>query len=263
MSAAGNNTPASEEALRARIDPERLPRHVAIIMDGNGRWAQKRHLPRIEGHRAGIQSVREAATISREIGIEALTLYAFSKENWKRPRLEIDALMLLLRGFLIDEIEEMRSNQIRLDVIGRPQDLPKSVQKAIDKAHKETATGEEKMVLTLALSYGSRTEILEAAQAIAREAKAGRLDPEKLDADQFSRYLYTSSLPDPDLLIRTSGEMRVSNFLLWQIAYAEIFVTPILWPDFRRVHFLEAISDYQGRDRRFGAVRPAEPDAAI
>lgn len=258
-------TPANEQeaALLADIDAARLPRHVAIIMDGNGRWAKQRRRPRIEGHRAGIQSVREAATLGREVGLEVLTLYAFSSENWRRPRAEVDALMMLLHKFLLDEIEEMRQNQIRLEVVGRPQDLPASVQKAIDRAKRETATGSERMILALALSYGSRTEIVEAAQELARRVRRGELEPDAIDAEAFAGALYTADLPDPDLLIRTSGEMRISNFLLWQIAYTELWVTPVLWPDFRRIHLLEAIRDYQQRERRFGGVTAAEPDGAL
>ncbi len=242
------------------IDLSRLPRHIAVIMDGNGRWAKQFGKPRIEGHRQGIQSVRETVTTCRELNVPYLTLYAFSVENWNRPRLEVDALMRLLRSFLLDEIEEMRENDIRLCSIGRTEDLPTSVQKVLQKAQDETQRCTS-MQLNLALSYGGRTEITSAARRICREVLAGRIDPEAITPELFSNFLSTAEMPDPDLLIRTSGEFRVSNFLLWEIAYAELWITPVLWPDFRKDNLLSAILDYQHRDRRFGRV--GEVDGAL
>ncbi len=248
------------QAKEMGVDLSRLPRHIAVIMDGNGRWAKGLGKPRIEGHRQGIKSVRETVTTCRELGIPYLTLYAFSVENWKRPRLEIDALMQLLRTFLLDEIEEMRENDIRLHSIGRTEDLPGSVRKVLRKAQEETRHCET-MQLNLALSYGGRTEISTAARRIAEDVRAGRLDPDTVSPELFSTYLSTAGIPDPDLMIRTSGEFRVSNFLLWEIAYAELWITSILWPDFRKGHLLSAILDYQRRDRRFGRVD--EVDGAL
>lgn len=248
------------QAKERGVDLSRLPRHIAVIMDGNGRWAKGLGKPRIEGHRQGIKSVRETVTTCRELGIPYLTLYAFSVENWKRPRLEIDALMQLLRTFLLDEIEEMRENDIRLHSIGRTEDLPGSVRKVLRKAQEETRHCET-MQLNLALSYGGRTEISTAARRIAEDVRAGRLDPDTVSPELFSTYLSTAGMPDPDLMIRTSGEFRVSNFLLWEIAYAELWITSVLWPDFRKGHLLSAILDYQRRDRRFGRVD--EVDGAL
>lgn len=231
----------------------KVPRHVAIIMDGNGRWARERGLPRIFGHRAGIESVREIVRACGEVGIEALTLYVFSVENWERPREEVRGLMGMLRELLRKEVRELDKNHVRLMSIGRRDLLPKVVQEELDRAIKalKKNTG---LVLNLALSYGGRAEIVEAARRIGEEAKEGKLDPAKLDEKTFAKHLYAPDLPDPDLLIRTAGEMRVSNFLLWQIAYAELYVTDVLWPDFRRPNLLKAIEDYQKRERRFGRV---------
>lgn len=233
-----------------------LPRHVAVIMDGNGRWAQERGLPRIEGHRQGIQSVRAVAQACRKLEIPYLTLYAFSTENWKRPRTEIAALMKLLRDFLKEEIPEMIENRIRLDAIGNLKKLPLYVQHQLSKTKKTTRDG-EMMQLTLALSYGSRDEITQAVKAVSRKVAQGKIRESEIDDALISDHLYTREMPDPDLLIRTSGEFRVSNYLLWQIAYAEIHISPVLWPDFRDLHFYEAILDYLRRDRRFGKVRSA------
>ncbi|MBI1388434.1 MAG: isoprenyl transferase [bacterium] len=235
------------------VDLRRLPRHVAIIMDGNGRWAKSMHRPRIEGHRAGIKSVREIVRVCRRLEIPNLTLYAFSSENWKRPGAEVNALMILLCNFLRREIREMLDNEIRLNAIGRLNELPGPVQRSLDSAMRETAGG-GKMQLTLALSYGGRLEIIDAVKKIARRVEEGALSVDDITPETFAAELDTGGTPDPDLLIRTSGEMRVSNFLLWQIAYSEIWITPTLWPDFRSEEFFAALRDFQGRQRRFGGV---------
>ncbi len=237
----------------AGVDLSRLPRHVAIIMDGNGRWAQSANKPRIEGHRAGIKSVREIVRTCRRLEIPFLTLYAFSAENWKRPSSEINALMILLCNFLRREIREMKDNDIRLGTIGRTYELPFAVQRALDYARNETKTG-SKMLLSLALSYGGRIEIVDAVKRMVQDVHDHVISANEITPDLFSQYLDTSEIPDPDLLVRTSGEMRISNFLLWQIAYAEIWITPTLWPDFRREQLFEALKDYQNRHRRFGRV---------
>jgi undecaprenyl diphosphate synthase len=251
---------SSERELLARLDPERMPRHVAIIMDGNGRWARQRgFLDRIRGHEAGIDSVREATRTAAQLRLSALTLYAFSKENWRRPAREISALMTLLSRFLVAERPELMENNIRLQTIGCTADLPEHVQRVLRETMDLTA-GNTGMVLVLALSYGGRDELVRAARLLAQDVREGKLAPEQVDEAQMDRYLDTAGLPDPDLLIRTSGELRVSNFLLWQIAYAEIHVTPVLWPDFRRLHFLEGLVEYQRRERRYGMVlEPAGP----
>jgi undecaprenyl diphosphate synthase len=229
------------------------PQHVAIIMDGNGRWAQKHHLPRLSGHEAGRKSVNEVVQAAIHHGVRYLTLYAFSVENWQRPREEVQGLMGLLRGVLRDELKEMGKQGIRLRMIGRKQDLPEAVREELEAAMENTK-GNTKLDLILALSYGSRVEITEAVQAVGREVKAGFLDPETIREKTVSDHLYTREIPDPDLLIRTSGEMRISNFMLWQISYAEIHVTPVLWPDFGKKEFALALADYAGRERRFGGV---------
>ena len=240
-------------------EPKNIPRHVAIIMDGNGRWAQQRKLPRIEGHRAGAESVREVVRVCGELGIEYLTLYAFSIENWNRPKLEVKALMHLLEFYLKQEIPELNKNNVRLAAIGRLHALPDSAQKQLAKSM--DALGKNTgLTLVLALSYGGRAEIVDATREIAREIKAGRLDVSDIDEKVISQHLYTRSIPDPDLLVRTSGEMRVSNFLLWQISYAEIYVTETLWPDFRRAELTKALEDYSKRHRRFGLVNPGEDE---
>jgi undecaprenyl diphosphate synthase len=220
-------------------------------MDGNGRWAKKRSLNRIKGHREGAESVRDIVRVCREIGIEVLTLYAFSTENWQRPRQEVSALMSLLKGFLRSEVAEMMENGIRLCAIGQierfPDDVLKVLQDVIDMTRKNQG-----MILNLALSYGGRDEILTAARKIASDVRAGRLQPEEITEEVFSNFLYTQGLPEPDLLIRTSGEMRISNFLLWQIAYTELYITNTLWPDFRREELTQILQDFQKRERRFG-----------
>lgn len=242
--------PSGPEAALARsVNFDRLPRHVAVIMDGNGRWAAERHLPRVEGHRAGIESVRDTVESSARLGIEVLTLYAFSVENWKRPETEVVALMGLLRQYLRLELKTLLKNNIRFSVIGQRDRLGREVREELEAAEKRTATNTG-MHFNIALSYGGRAEIVDAARRAIREG----VPADVLDEDTFASFLYTAGQPDPDLLIRTSGEMRVSNFLLWQIAYAEIWVTETLWPDFRCRHLLEAIIDFQKRDRRYGAV---------
>jgi undecaprenyl diphosphate synthase len=230
-----------------------LPKHIAIIMDGNGRWAMQRGLPRIAGHREGINSVREVVRAAGELGIEVLTLYVFSAENWRRPKREIGALMRLLGETTRREIEELMKNQVRLAVIGRLEELAPAARRVLTKAMVRTEANRG-LLLNLAINYGGRDELLNAIRGLAQEVQAGQMTPEAIDEELFGKYLYTSGLPDPDLLIRTSGEMRVSNFLLWQIAYTEIYVTDVLWPDFRREHLYRAILDYQNRERRFGGT---------
>jgi undecaprenyl diphosphate synthase len=239
------------------ITTSNLPRHVAVIMDGNGRWAKQRGLPRIEGHRAGIDSVREIVRTAGEAGIEYLTLYAFSLENWNRPDSEVRALMDLLEVYLQCEQEELNRKNVRLRAIGRLDVLPENTRRQLDAsiAALDRNTG---LTLVLALSYSGRAEIVDAARALAREIEAGTLTSLDIDDAVIERHLYTNELPDPDLLIRTSGEMRVSNFLLWQISYAEIYVTETLWPDFRRQQFFMALEDYGKRHRRFGRVHNAD-----
>lgn len=231
----------------------RLPRHVAVIMDGNGRWARKRRLPRLAGHRAGIESVRAAIRTAAKLGLEALSLYTFSLENWKRPRLEVEGLMRFLTEVLDSEYLELKENNIRLRAMGRLDMLPADTLKALRETIEKLAPNGG-MVLNLCLSYGGRAEIVDAARRLAADAVAGRLDPALVDEGVFQGYLYDPTLPDPDLLIRTSGEVRISNFLLWQIAYAEIVVMDVLWPDFREGHLVEAIREYLKRERRFGEL---------
>ena len=240
---------SDEEALARRVDYERLPQHIAVIMDGNGRWAAQRHLPRVEGHRAGIESVRDIVESSARLGIQVLTLYAFSVENWKRPVTEVSTLMSLLKRYLRLELNTLLRNNIRFKVIGRADELAPDVQTELKAAEHRTAANTG-MQFNIALNYGGRAEIVE---AVKRMIAAG-VEPDAVDEARFSGFLYTAGQPDPDLLIRTSGEMRISNFLLWQIAYAEIWVTDTLWPDFRKRHLLAAILDYQKRDRRYGGI---------
>ncbi|MFQ5588109.1 MAG: isoprenyl transferase [Nitrospiria bacterium] len=247
------DAPQTEADLLKQIDGENLPGHVAIIMDGNGRWAAKRRLPRIAGHKEGIQSVRDIVTFSREIGIKALTLYAFSNENWNRPVKEITQLMMLLERFLNKELETMMKNGIRFRAIGQIDRLQDSVARLIHAVEEKTKHNNE-MTLILALSYGGRTEIIDAIKKTCKDLQKDRLSIKDLDEACFSNYLYTKDIPDPDLMIRTSGEVRVSNFLLWQVAYTELYFTKTLWPDFRKVDFLRALYDYQGRERRFGLI---------
>jgi undecaprenyl diphosphate synthase len=240
-----------EEALARAIDPNRLPAHIAIIMDGNGRWAKRRNLPRVAGHKAGMRSVRTAIETGTQMGLTALTLYAFSVENWKRPRTEVDVLWRLLRAYLHTELAEIERQNIKLSAIGRLEELPAQARKDLEDAIEKTA-GNTGMQLNLALNYGGRAEIVDAVKTLVEDAR--RDSNLVIDEQAIAARLYTAGTPDPDLLIRTSGEMRVSNFLLWQIAYAELYVTATLWPDFKRADLLRAILDYQTRDRRFGGL---------
>ena len=235
------------------IDKSKLPTHVAIIMDGNGRWAKRRGLPRVRGHQQGAETVREVVRTTRQIGIPWLTLYAFSMENWKRSDLEVRALMNLLEQFLKDELKEMTENGIRLKAIGRLEKLPASTRKLLFETMDKTSQGED-MTLTLALSYGGRQEILDAVRKIAVYVEKKKIQPKENDHRLLVNALYQPEMPDPDLLIRTSGEYRISNFLLWQIAYTEIYITSTLWPDFTREEYLKAIAEFQNRERRFGAA---------
>lgn len=238
----------------AAFDPSKeIPRHIAIIMDGNGRWAAERGKPRRDGHRAGAASVEEALETCGEVGVEYLTLYAFSSENWKRPQSEIDALMALLAHFLKEKTPHLMRNNIQLRVIGQTDRLPEKNRAGLEKTIAKTAQNDG-LVLTVALSYGSREEIVSATRTLMEKAKSGEIDPSNLDCDTFSAHLDTAGTPDPDLLIRTSGECRVSNFLLWQISYAEIVIASTFWPDFRRENLLEAIGEYQRRQRRYGGL---------
>lgn len=242
-----------EKPLLSILDRGNLPKHVAIIMDGNGRWAAQQHLPRIAGHRKGIQSVREIITFSRELGIDTLTLYAFSNENWQRPATEITQLMMLLERYLKKELKTMMANEIRFRAIGQIERLPQSVIRSI-RAVEEKTEKNGKMTLALALSYGGRTEIVDAVKEVFEDLRQEKISIKDLDESLFSAYLYTGEIPDPDLMIRTSGEVRISNFFLWQLAYTELYFTKTLWPDFKRKDFLLALLDYQSRERRFGLV---------
>ncbi|MGO9587351.1 MAG: isoprenyl transferase [Limisphaerales bacterium] len=230
-----------------------LPKHVAVIMDGNGRWAKQRSLPRVEGHRQGAESARTIIRTAGELGIKYLTLYAFSAENWNRPKDEVDALMKYLIHYLKTETPELNKNNVRLEVIGQIYRLPENVQEHLKKSI-ATLSRNSGLTLVMALSYGSRIEIVDAVRGIAEKVKRGKLDPADINEQVFAQHLYTRNLPDPDLLIRTSGEMRVSNFLLWQISYAELVITPTLWPDFRKPQFFAALEEYARRHRRFGGV---------
>ena len=236
-----------------------IPRHVAIIMDGNGRWAKQRGLPRIEGHRAGSESVREIVRACGELGIEYLTLFAFSSENWSRPRPEVRALMHLLEFYLKQEIPELDKNNVRLRAIGRLHELPGSAQKQLQTSI-ATLNKNTGLTLVLALSYGGRAEIVDAARSLARDVKTGAIQVADIDETSLSQRLYTAGMPDPDLLVRTSGELRISNFLLWQISYAEVYVTETLWPDFRKEELVKALENYGKRQRRFGRVSPASEE---
>jgi len=245
--------PVEVAAQEKGIDLQRLPAHVAIIMDGNGRWAKQRLLNRIHGHERGAETVRTIVTASREIGISTLTLYAFSTENWQRSAIEVSALMSLLKKFLESEKPVMMANGIRLNAIGQIERLPQDVQDVLFQTIEATRNNPG-MVLNLALSYGGREEIVRMTRILAEKARSGSLDPQSITEETVSSHLYTHNLPDPDLLIRTSGEMRISNFLLWQIAYSELHITQTLWPDFTRDEYLDILKDYQQRDRRFGNV---------
>jgi undecaprenyl diphosphate synthase len=233
------------------LDPQRLPTHVAIVMDGNGRWAKKRKKPRIYGHKIGADSVRDIVEVCGELGISYLTLYAFSAENWKRPRQEVSGLMNILKSYLVSELDRMEKNRIRLRCLGETSRLPESVRDVLITSINRTAAN-TKLTLNLALSYGARDEICRAVRSIAEQCCGGTLDPKQIDHQVLADHLYTAGQPDPDLLIRTGGECRLSNFLLWQASYSEIYFTETMWPDFRRESFYEAIRDYQQRERRFG-----------
>jgi undecaprenyl diphosphate synthase len=234
-----------------RLVPERIPRHVAVIMDGNGRWAERRGLSRIEGHRQGLEAARAVVRAAHEIGVRFLTLYAFSLENWNRPKAEVDDLMHLLDRYLQSEIEEVMRNGIRVRAIGRLERLPAAVRDRVQDAVERTRDNRE-MTLVFGLSYGGRAEIVDAARRLLRDAELGKVDPDSLDEKTFAAYLYDPEIPDPDLLIRTGSEQRVSNFLLWQIAYTELYTTDVMWPDFRKGNLVDAVVDYQARERRFG-----------
>src|SRR5215468_9176445 len=240
--------------LATAIDPARLPAHIAIIMDGNGRWANRRSLPRVAGHKAGIGPVRATVEVCARLGVKVLTLYAFSVENWKRPRAEVETLWRLLRFYLKQELPDLQKNDIRLQAIGRLDALPPQVRRELDSVVEATSDNRG-LLVNLAINYGGRAEIVDAVNSILEMARIeGSLDTLRLDEDLIATSLYTASCPDPDLLIRTSGEMRISNFLLWQIAYAELYVTETLWPDFTRTDLLQAVLDYQKRDRRYGGL---------
>ncbi len=250
-----------EAEIYAKLDPARLPHHIAIIMDGNGRWAKRRHLPRIAGHRAGVEAVRSTTETAARMNLPALTLYAFSEENWKkRPRGEVGFLMALLQRYLKKEVPLLNRNNIRMQYIGREHELPSEVHETMQWAREATA-GNSGMVLTLALNYSARTEMVDAVNRFLAERPADGTPPQ-ITEEQLARHLYTRNLPELDLVIRTSGEMRLSNFLLWQVAYAEIYVTSTLWPEFRGTHLLEAISEFQKRERRYGGLIEHPPAGA-
>lgn len=236
---------------KSALDPKAIPRHVAVIMDGNGRWAEDRGQTRVSGHREGLESVEAIVRAAHELGVECLTLYAFSLENWSRPKAEVDTLMQLLELYVEEQLDEVDRNGIRVRAIGRLDRLPTTTREALLGACERTRDNRE-MQLVFAVSYGGRAEIVDAVRRLARDVEDGQLDPERIDEKTFAAYLYDPELPDPDLLIRTSGERRVSNFLLWQIAYSEIYVCDTRWPDFRKQHLVEALVDYQRRERRFG-----------
>ncbi len=238
---------------KEHIDKENLPRHIAVIMDGNGRWAKQKGAERIFGHQNAVEAVRDITEGCAELGVEYLTLYAFSTENWGRPKEEVDALMHLLVSTIKDEIESLKENQIELHAVGNIKSLPSDCQEELQEAI-ELTSGNGRLILTLALSYSGRWDILEATRNIAMDVKSGKIDPEEINEDMFSDYLSTREIPNPELMIRTSGEMRISNFLLWELAYTEIFFTEVLWPDFRKKDLYEAIRSYQNRERRFGKI---------
>jgi undecaprenyl diphosphate synthase len=244
---------SDEESLWRRLDLARIPRHVAIIMDGNGRWAVGRGMPRAYGHRAGVESLRDIVQISSDIGVGVLTVYAFSTENWKRPREEIDVLMDLLVEYLNKEIDELKEKNVRVKAIGKTDELPEKTRNAVAVAHKKTENCNG-LKLNIALNYGGRAEIVDAVREIAIMVERKLIDPQNIDQELIASHLYTSGQPDPDLLIRPSGDYRISNFLLWQLAYTEFWHTDVMWPDFRKTHFLEAILDFQNRKRRFGGL---------
>lgn len=241
------------EELHRSLDMNNLPTHIAIIMDGNGRWATRRGLPRGMGHRSGVESLRDIVKACSSLGVKYLTVYAFSTENWKRPVEEVNILMDLLAEYLRKELRELSNNNVRIRAIGRIGELPDKAREALTEAEKSTENNTG-LTLNLALNYGGRNEITDAVKQIAQNVAAGKLSPDSINEDVISEYLYTAGIPDPDLLIRPSGELRISNFLLWQVAYSEFWYSPVFWPDFRRVHLLEAIEDYQSRQRRFGGL---------
>jgi undecaprenyl diphosphate synthase len=242
-----------EDFLLRQIDPARIPRHIAAIMDGNGRWANRRSQPRVSGHRAGAESVRVTVETAARLGVRYLTLYAFSTENWKRPRLEVETLFRLLRQFINKELDTLKRNNIRFQTMGRREELSAGVRRDVERAERQTAA-HDGMLLTVALNYSGRVELVDACRRVAAEVAASGRDPNSITEADIERHLYAPSLPDPDLLIRTSGELRISNFMLWQIAYTEIHITETLWPDFRRPHLFQAVIEYQKRERRYGAV---------
>jgi len=237
--------------MKKKTNINKVPEHVAIIMDGNGRWAKKRLLNRVRGHQEGVNSIRTVVASARDMGVKVLSLYAFSKENWSRPKREVDALMKLLKKFLVAETPEMKKNNIEMRIIGDKDDFPDDIRELFTHANDETKENAE-MILNLCLSYSGRFDILQAVGRIVKDSKKGKVDADNITEQLFSDYLYTSGMSDPDLLIRTSGEMRISNYFLWQLAYSEIYVTKTLWPDFKENEFVKAIKDYQSRERRFG-----------
>lgn len=253
-SAKAKNNLNDEAAILRAVDKNKLPRHIAIIMDGNGRWAIKHGKPRYFGHRAGVESLREVVKLCSELKIQVLTCYAFSTENWKRPREEVNILMNLLVEYLSKELRELHKNNVKINPIGRIDQLPPAAQQALHNAVEQTAANDG-LVLNLALNYGGRTEIVDACRGIAEEITRGQLKPAEIDEQKINEHLYTAGLPDPDLLIRPSGDHRISNFLLWQLAYTEFWLTPVMWPEFRRIHLLQAILEFQQRDRRFGGLK--------
>jgi len=244
----------SETIQAETLDPEKLPAHVAMIMDGNGRWAKKRLMNRVKGHEKGSQAVRSIVTAARQLGIGMLTLYAFSTENWSRPKVEVTALMMLLKRFLVSERDELMTQGVRLNILGQKEKLPKDIQEAADKTVAMTQNNQG-MVLNLALSYGSRQEITAGVQSLSKKVLSGQILPHEITEEMISDHLYTRKMPDPDLIIRTSGEFRLSNFMMWQAAYSELFITETLWPDFTRDEFVEILLNFQKRDRRFGGVK--------
>jgi len=235
------------------LDPERIPRHIAVIMDGNGRWARRKGLPRLEGHRRGYKTLKNVVIAAAELGVKALTAYTFSSENWTRPRTEVAGLMRLIRFAARAELSEMRKERVRIVVSGRFHELPKAVRDQLNEDIEATKNN-DRITLNIAVNYGGRNEILDAVRRIATMAQLGELSPGEIDEEMFSRFMYSPDLPDPDLLIRTAGEMRISNFLLWEIAYTEIYVTDTLWPDFSKADLVDAIASYQARTRKFGKV---------
>jgi len=249
----GRDGSADEKTLMQMLDRERIPAHVAVIMDGNGRWAQKRGLPRAAGHRAGAEALRKVVRFAAELGVRYLTAYTFSTENWKRPRAEVDGLMSLLVEYIYKELEEMRGQGVCLRTIGRPEELPPDAGAALAEAVARTRDN-SRIIVNLALNYGGRRELVDMARKLGEAVRAGRLDPGDIDEKTVESALYTAGIPDPDLLIRPSGEFRISNFMLWQLAYTEFWVTPVLWPDFARVHLVQALVEFQRRDRRYGGL---------